>query len=255
MEKIIDETNNGGNKLIKTFFALLVFLLFMFAQGAVVVTGCVDGHYAVWARAGILWGLVAATLIYFFAKYKNLAGIGFGRGVQGVAKDLLYYIPLLAISLLYFTTGLNLGEGSYYIIANLFLTLAIGMAEEIYFRGIIGVIWLCKGKNKAMIISAVLFALCHMLNVIGGADFYLTLLQICFAFVYGMVFAILYFKGKSLVPLVLLHAFHDFCCYLSKGGTIRFNTLLAVIQACILVVYFIYLIRFLGYNREEKERL
>jgi len=186
---------------------------------------------------------VLITLGFFFARFKSVSILGFRKIRPGSAKLALYYAPLLIISLLYFVTGFNLGEGPHFAHATLFLTLAIGMAEEIYFRGIICGMWKENGTSKAMLISAGLFALCHALNFIGGTDSAITVLQIGFAFVYGMVFALLYMNGKSLVPCILLHTLHDLCCYMSQGGTIRFDALLAIVQFVMLIAYFVYLVR------------
>ena len=233
------DKKSKNRRILKTIAALVVFLLFMVAQGAIVVTGCIDSYWAIWARAGVIWGLVVITLCFYWMRFKRISVLGFRKIQPGSAKRVLFYVPLLLIALLYFVTGFNLGEGPYYAHATLFLTLAIGMAEELYFRGIICSIWEETGEAKAMLISAILFALCHAMNLAGGADLTITILQICFAFIYGMVFAILFMIGKSLVPCVLLHTFHDLCCYLSDGGTIRFSIILAGIQFLILLIYFV----------------
>lgn len=231
-----------NKRILKTILAMAVYLMFMIAQGSIVVTACIDYYWALWARAGIIWGLVLITICFYRIKAGSITVLGFRRCEPGAAKKALYYAPLLLISLLYFVTGFNLGEGPYYAHATLFLTLAIGMAEEIYFRGIICGMWKENGIAKAMLISAGLFALCHALNFIGSTEPEITVLQISFALIYGMAFALLYLNGKSLVPCVLLHTFHDLCCYMSQGGTIRFNILLAIIQFGILIAYFVFLL-------------
>ena len=240
------DKKSSKSKIRKTIAAVFFFLLFMFAQGAIVVTACIDRYWALWARAGIIWGLVLITLCFFMVRFKSVSILGFRKTQPGSEKRVLFYVPLLLISLLYFVTGFNFGEGPYYAHATLLFTLAIGMAEEIYFRGIICGIWRETGESKAMLISAILFALCHAMNLTGGADLTVTILQICFTFIYGMVFAILYMISKSLVPCVFLHAFHDLCCYLSDGGTIRLSILIAGIQFLILLIYFVCLCKLNG---------
>ena len=239
--KFVKRKRNHHN-ILKTVVALLTFIVFMFFQGAVVVIGKMDRDSAIWARSVIIWGLVSITILYYWIRFQNIKVLGFQRIMPGSAKRLLFYMPLIVIAFLYFVTGYNFGESPNYVIANVVLTLGIGMAEEIYFRGIICNIWLEKSIHKAILISAILFALSHLLKLLGGRDPTITILQICFTFVYGMVFAMIFTVGKSLIPCVLLHAFHNFCCYLSAEGTIAFMTLLAVIQSTILVIYFIYLL-------------
>lgn len=50
-----------------------------------------------------------------------------------------------------------------------------------------------------------------------------TVLQICFALVYGMVFALIFAESGSLLPCVLLHALHDFCAFISGEGSAQFE--------------------------------
>ena len=60
------------------------------------------------------------------------------------------------------------------------------------------------------------------------------------------LFALLFTVGKSIVPCVLLHALHDFCCYISADASMNFNIILGAVQFVILIAYFVYL---LGDNR------
>ena len=136
------------------------------------------------------------------------------------------------------------------ILANLFLTLGIGMAEEIFFRGIICGLWLGHGVGKAMIISSVLFGFSHLLNIAGGAELGETVLQICFALVYGMVFALIFAESGSLLHCVLLHALHDFCSFISGEASAQFEIFLGAVQFIVLLVYFLYLFRITARKRE-----
>ena len=229
--------------ILKTVVASFVLLAAFFVQGAVVVINKIDGAESALIRGGIIWGLVIVTLLFLLIKNKSLSGLGFVKIEKGAAKRLLYFVPLLIIAFSHFTEGLELGNGIEFVLANIFLTVAIGMAEEIYFRGIICNMWLEAGTMKAVLISSVLFGLCHFLNIAGGASVAATILQICFAFVYGLVFALLFAIGKSIVPCVLLHALHDFCSFMSMDGSLQFEIVLGAIQFVIIVGYLIYLVK------------
>lgn len=236
------ETQKKDGLVLKTIIASLVLLLFFFVQGAIVVINNIEGIYSILIRGAVIWCLVIITLIFYLIKDKELRGLGFVKMEKKAAKKLLCFAPLLLIAFSHFTAGFDLGEGIKFILANIFFTMAIGMAEEIYFRGIICNMWLKKGVVKAMLISAILFGLCHLLNIAGGASLPATILQICFAFVYGLVFALLFAVGKSIVPCVLLHALHDFCSYISADASMNFNIVLGAAQFVILIAYFVYLL-------------
>ena len=229
--------------ILKTVIAMLVVLIVFFIQGAVAVVGQARGLASAATRGAILWGSVLLTILFFFVKNKEIASLGFRKMAPGAAKKLLFFVPILAVALSNLIAGIDLSEGAKTVFANLFFTLAIGMIEEVYFRGIICNMWLKKSVVKAVIISSVLFGLAHLLNVIGGASPVMTLLQICFAFVYGLVFAVILHLGGSIIPCVLLHALHDFCSFISAEGSRGLNIALGMAQFLILLLYFVYLIK------------
>ena len=81
------------------------------------------------------------------------------------------------------------------------------------------------------------------MNIAGGAGVLATLLQICFAFIYGLVFALIFIRSGSLIPCILLHALHDMCSFISADGTVTVNVVLGAVQTLILVMYLIYLMK------------
>ena len=236
--------------VLKTAGAMLVLLLFFFAQGAIVVITGIEGIPSALIRGAVIWGLVIITLANSIIRYKGILKLGFRSAEKGAAKRMLYFSPLLLIALSPFTAGINFNGGAALILANLFLTLGIGMAEEIFFRGIIFGLWLEHGVGKAMIISSVLFGFSHLLNIAGGAELGETVLQICFALVYGMVFALIFAESGSLLPCVLLHALHDFCSFISREASAQFEIFLGAVQFIVLLVYFLYLFRITARKRE-----
>lgn len=232
------------NKTVfKTVIALLILLVFFFAQGAVVVVNHLEGTVSALIRGSIIWLLVIGTLLYYAVRYKSISVLGFRSSNLGSSKKLLFYIPLLVIAFSHFVAGFAADLSIGLFTANLFLTLSIGMAEEIYFRGIICRIWIDKSKAKAVVISSVLFGICHLMNIAGGAAVLTTTLQICFAVIYGFVFALIFIRAGSLIPCILFHALHDMCSFISAEGSTTMNVILGAAQTLILVMYFIYLVK------------
>lgn len=241
--------------MLKTTAAMFVLLLFFFAQGAIVVITGIEGVPSAMIRGAVIWGLVVVTLAYYIIRYKGISKLGFHGMKKGTAKRMLYFSPLMLIAFSHFAAGVDLNGGVTYLLANLFLTLGIGMAEEIFFRGIICGLWLKHGTIKAMILSSVLFGLSHLLNIAGGAGLGETILQICFALVYGMVFALIFEEGHSLLPCVLLHALHDFCSFISGECSAGFEIALGAVQFVILLAYFVYLLRMTARKSKRKPDL
>lgn len=239
--------------VLKTALAMFVLLLFFFAQGALVVITGIDGVPSALIRGAVIWGLVAVTLAYSVIRYKGISKLGFRGAEKGAAKRMLYFSPLLLIAFSPFAAGVDWNGEAPFLFANLFLTLGIGMAEEIFFRGIICGLWLKHGTVKAMILSSILFGLSHILNIAGGAKLGETLLQICFALVYGMVFALIFAESGSIIPCVLLHALHDFCSFISGDGSAQFEVVLGAVQFIVLLAYFIYLLRVTARKSEREQ--
>ena len=232
-----------NKQVLRTVTALLILLVFFFAQGAAAVVFQLEGSVSALVRGGIILLLVICTLLYFAVRHKSIAVLGFCRLKEDSLKKLLFCVPLIVVALSHFVVGPASGLSIGLFAADLFLTLSIGMAEEIYFRGIICNVWLEKGPYKAMVISAVLFGISHLMNIAGGAGVLATLLQICFAFIYGLVFALIFIRSGSLIPCILLHAFHDMCSFISADGTVTVNVVLGAVQTLILVMYLVYLMK------------
>lgn len=226
-------------RIVKTIIAMAILLLFFFIQGAVVVVNNLEGIESAVVRGIIIWGLVFITIAFYFLKYRTLTSLGFCKSKDGSFKQLMFFIPLIVIALTNCVCGIDVSNGIGLILANLFLTLGIGFGEEIYFRGIICSLWIKKGMKKAVIISSILFGVCHLMNIMGGASIAETILQICFAFVYGIAFALIFIISKSIWSCILLHAFHDFCSFISFEGTMWVNVVLGAVQFVILLCYVI----------------
>ena len=248
MKKALNQTGNEriirqDRAVFKTVLATAVLLLFFFAQGAVVIVNNVEGEASAVIRGTIIALASVAAIVFSLIKHKSLTPLGFRKPEKGSSKNLLYYIPLLVIALSALVCGIDIGKGSVYLISNLFLALTVGLAEEIYFRGIICNMWLRQSKKKAVVISSVLFGLCHLMNIMGGAGIAETALQICFAFAYGIAFALIFARSRSIWPCVLLHAFHDLCSFVSPDGSLRLNVFIGAFQFVLLVAYIILIIR------------
>lgn len=226
-----------AHRTVKTITAMGIVLLVFFCQGAAVVLNNLDGIASIAVRGLIIWGLVLVTAAFDYIKYKTLDLLGFDKPRSGTFKQLYFFVPLIVIALTNFSCGIDMGNSSGMILANLLLALGIGFCEEIYFRGMICNFWITKGERTAMLVSSMLFAVCHVLNIAGGASALETILQICFAFVYGIIFARIFIVCHSIWPCIIVHALHDFCSFISVEGTMWENIVLGAVQFAILLCY------------------
>lgn len=228
---------NGVHRTAKTIIAAGILLLVFFFQGAAVAVYNLDGIKSAVVRGLIIWSLVLITVAFCGVKYRTLELLGFDKPNSDSFKQLYFFVPLIIIALTNFSCGIDVDNGTGMIFANLFLTLGIGLCEEIYFRGIICNLWLKKGEGTAIMVSSILFAVCHLMNIAGGAGIVKTILQIYFAFVYGIVFALIFIICHSIWPCIIFHTFHDFCSFISAEGDLLGNVLLGAVQFVILLCY------------------
>ena len=83
-----------------------------------------------------------------------------------------------------------------------------GIVEEFIFRGLLYGTYRKRGAWKAVLVSALLFGLMHM-----------NLNQFCYAFVMGIIFALLYEATGSLTAPILVHAVYNGNSVLVMHGT------------------------------------
>ncbi|MCL2113535.1 MAG: CPBP family intramembrane metalloprotease [Streptococcaceae bacterium] len=97
--------------------------------------------------------------------------------------------------------------------------ISIGLAEEFVFRGLILGHLISKGKSLlfSMIVSSILFACLHLVNIFHQ-PLLNTFLQVLYVFPLGMFLAAIYIKTNNLMFAIFLHAMQDFAALVFTGG-------------------------------------
>ena len=103
-------------------------------------------------------------------------------------------------------------EGWQYVVYFFYTVFAVGLFEEIFFRGYIfkKLLDIKKSNWFAIIISSIIFGLCH---IVGNGSFVQRLPQILLSTVVGIFLCLLRERVKncSLISLIFLHGTYDFC--------------------------------------------
>ncbi|HNP70898.1 MAG TPA: CPBP family intramembrane metalloprotease [Kouleothrix sp.] len=87
-----------------------------------------------------------------------------------------------------------------------FMELVVGFSEELVFRGFILRALLPGGTTRAVLVSAALFGLVHLANVVYGASLVVTLFQVVGVCAFGIGMAAIVLRTGALWPAMLIHA-------------------------------------------------
>ncbi len=131
-----------------------------------------------------------------------------------------YTLALLSIAILYSDMPLRSGsEILWYVLC----MLAIGITEELVFRGLITRMLYDRyghtsvGVWLSVLTSSLLFGLVHLINASSGAALSGVLIQVVAATALGMCFSAIYLRTGSLWTVALLHSYMDFCALMDSG--------------------------------------
>lgn len=116
--------------------------------------------------------------------------------------------------------------------------LITGFMEEAWMRGLVLRVLQPTGNVRAVLLSALLFALLHSINFLFRNPA-IVLAQMVGAFCFGIAFAALRLRTNTIWFLMGLHMLHDLFLHITAFPVIPLN----VVQDVILLFYGIYLLR------------
>lgn len=185
--------------------------------------------------------------IYLKKKSISLANIGI---VFKPSKSYLLFFPCIFIYLpLLFEPFC--WKGTTYFVGNLFLYAFVGIAEELYFRGVIPDI-LKKEFNKygVIIISTLIFGLGHSSIAFSGSDYKVVLLSILNALIFGWMAMELKYLTNNITILMFIHFLFNFQ---SKFVSVTGTKLLyqEIVRGTIMIAYTILL--FIVIKKKDKQ--
>ena len=135
--------------------------------------------------------------------------------VTGVVIGTVEAIVILGLTVLLGFKG-QLGKPMYdngwlYALHFFYTIFAVGLFEELFFRGYIykKLLDIADGKWFAIIISSLIFGICHF---VGHENYLLAVPQVLLATMTGVVYCILRQKirGCTLISLIFMHGIYDF---------------------------------------------
>jgi membrane protease YdiL (CAAX protease family) len=245
-------------KILKSNYQIILFVLLI---GFMIF---LDQSNIEWSKNTLASAMIENSILRFFGGVifiVLLCSYGYGWLFKFTSPfiALLVIIPGVIIAInnfpisAYFNGRTTIIEPTYNIYLFLVESLSVGFFEEIIFRGLVLVLLIEKlgkksnGLLKAIIISASIFSLIHIINIFDGASIGNTVLQIGYSFLIGLLFAVLYLKTKNLWLIMILHALYNFFGQVMfQVGTVtnRYDTITIVLTitfGILTAIYGVYL--------------
>lgn len=105
-------------------------------------------------------------------------------------------------------------------------TAIIGLYEEVLCRGLLVGHMMYHWKNdpkmikKSVLCSSVIFGVLHIGNLFSGAGLIVTLIQVVYATVLGILFAAIYVRTRNIWAVALVHCLVDFSAFIITMFTV-----------------------------------
>ena len=188
--------------------------------------------------------LVLSLFLYGWIRKNKLKQYYGLRQVASVDyRKYLYFLPLLVLATANLWNGMVFEHAFLDTFLFIVCMLFIGFLEEIIFRGFLFKALSRKNVRSALLISSVTFGMGHIVNLLNGADFLPTLLQIGYATAIGFLFSVLFLKTKSLWPGILAHAVINATSLFAVEGNGSIQLISSLVMVVLSVGYALYLLR------------
>ena len=228
--------------LLKSIGFALLMVLFPVIAGVIIQVAGVEDETTVYGIQAVLFAL--ASIIGYLI-YQRMHKPEAKKNIEKATdtKDLLWFIPIIISELIVFISGVNLSYDILYYLILLVFTIFVGISEELFFRGIILNILKSENSKYAVIVSSLLFSVLHLTNLAGNITIEYAILQLVFAFIFGLVTAQLTILTKSLVPAIIWHFSHDFIAFICGNELNTMTIIITIVQCVILAIYSIVLFK------------
>lgn len=177
-------------------------------------------------------GVFLSLYLFFWIKKNGLLEKYGLCSFRGNWRDYLYFVPLLLIMTTNLWNGIAIELSAGEILLHILSMVCVGFMEEVIFRGLLFKALSKDNVKQAVLISSVTFGIGHIVNLLSGAEFLSTLLQICYAVAIGFLFTVIFLKGKSLLPCIVTHIVVNSLSVFSVRG----SRLLEIVTAAALCV-------------------
>ena len=182
-------------------------------SGVIAVINELDPVAARLVQAAFMLLSLLPVLIYCQMKQLRKADLLLGKGAPAGFAAFYHGWPLLLVFLPALLTGLAFPDAALSLVT-LFFTLTVGMAEELYFRGLIlNFLRHSFRPGAAIALSALFFGFGHVAIAFTAPGLLMVALSVLGALIFGWLAAEAALLIQSILPLMLFHALFNFIDY------------------------------------------
>lgn len=188
-------------------------------------------------------GIFLALFLFFWIRKNGLLEKYGLCSFRGNWRDYLYFAPLLLIMTTNLWNGAAVSVSAGEVALHIVSMVCVGFLEEIIFRGLLFKAISKDNVKQAVLISSLTFGIGHIVNLLSGAEFVSTLLQICYAVAIGFLFTVIFLKGKSLLPCILTHCVVNSLSVFSIPGSQLFDIVTAAVLCVVPIGYALWILK------------
>lgn len=171
------------------------------------LTHTLSEYISIMFLSSATWPVPAAMLLYTLLLIRWIFRSGNARDVGLCIQPLLFPGKWLYLLPLFLLPCYNLltAEGFTIGLPSFLLMLSVCVTEEIFFRGFLLRFLAKRNITAGLLLTNILFALFHLVNLTRGADPGYTLIQTVCAFAAGLCYSTAAIRSGSLLPCMAAH--------------------------------------------------
>ena len=200
----------------KELFYTIIYIIFYVISNSIVL----NNYGQISIQSLLVNTVITITLVSTIVSTKKTKYYGLVK--VNKANKYLYFVPLILLVLINFIGGIKIQNTAKEIILFILTMLEVGFIEEILFRGYLFKILEKDNQKTAIIITSLTFGIGHIVNLLNGANFIPTLIQILYSISIGYLFVKILIKTKSLWPCIITHSLLNALSIFSNQTTIIF---------------------------------
>lgn len=182
--------------------------------------------------------LLCVLLLIWTGKHKLYEKYGLCKS-QIQASKFLFYIPLMILATCNLWLGFALNLPMVETIIYVCIMVCVGFLEELIFRGFLFKAMSKSNIKSAIIISSITFGIGHIVNLINGSGMTTTanICQVCYAIAIGYMLVIIFYRGKSLLPCIIMHSvFNSLSIFAKEENWNNTNQIIVSVILCVIAI-------------------